>query len=110
MEIFDQELGEIQLPDGIRFIMRRNLVRADEMKQSRQQKYQALTDFVEKLNTYLQEHPRAEISVAERKAKAKSKQLKIHEWTVIESCERTLIVIKILNNFRMLKSAMAVMY
>jgi hypothetical protein len=38
MGLFDQELGEVQLPEGLRLVLRRNPVRADEMKRSRQSK------------------------------------------------------------------------
>ena len=92
--LFDQPLGEVQLPEGLRLVLRRNPVRADEMKRSRQRKYQALLHFIAEQNRYLLEHSRAKTAVAERKVKAKSKQLKIDEWAVASSAGRTLALAK----------------
>ncbi len=92
--VFDQELGEVQLQEGLRFVLRRNPVRAEEIRQSRARKYQVLLTFVEEQNGYLLEHPRAKKSVAERKIKAKSKTLKIDKWTIVSSERRTMTVSK----------------
>ena len=40
-------------------------------------------------NQYLQEHPRARSSVAQRKVEAKAKKLKIDEWVVVNCQQRT---------------------
>ena len=92
--LFDQELGEVQLHEGLRLVLRRNPVRADEMKRSRQRKYQALLEFIAEQNRYLLEHSRAKTAVAERKVKDKRKQLKMDEWTVVSSEGRTITVAK----------------
>ena len=94
IDLFDQEVAEVQLQDGLRLVLRRNPQRADEMKRSRQRKYQALLEFVAQQNRYLLEHARAKQAVAERKVVDKRTQLKIDEWTVV-SCEgRTITVAK----------------
>lgn len=92
--LFDQELAELQLPEALRLILRRNPTRAEEIKQSRNRKYQALLTFVEERNNYLQEHARAKIAVAKRKIKAKSKQLKIDQWTIVSSKGRSMSLSK----------------
>jgi len=92
ISLFDQELGEVQLHEGLRLVLRRNPLRADELKQSRQRKYQALLKFVMEQNRYLLEHPRAKQTVAERKVLSKCKQLKIDEWTVVSAEGRTITV------------------
>ena len=92
--LFDQELAELQLPEALRLILRRNPTRAAEIKQSRNRKYQALLTFVEERNNYLQEHARAKIAVAKRKIKAKSKQLKIDQWTIVSSKGRSMSLSK----------------
>ena len=69
--LFDQEVGEVQLPEGVRLVLRRNPLRAEEMKRSRQSKYQTLRKFIAEQNRYLQEHSRAKTTVAERKVKPK---------------------------------------
>jgi transposase len=92
--LFDQELGEVQLPEGLRLVLRRNPLRAEEMKRSRQSKYQTLVKFIAEQNRYLREHARAKPSVAERKVKAKSEQLKIDAWVAVSCEERTLTLAK----------------
>lgn len=92
--LFDQELGELQLQDAPRLILRRNPVRAEEIKRSRKSKYRSLLGFVEEQNRYLQEHARAKVGVANRKIEAKSKQLKIDQWTMVLSKGRSLSLSK----------------
>ncbi len=77
--LFDQELCEMKLQEALRLIVRRNPIRAEEIKQSRERKYQALFAFVEEQNRYLQEHARAKAAVAKRKINAKGKRLKIDQ-------------------------------
>ena len=50
--LFDQELGELQLQEALRLILRRNPIRAEEIKQSRARRYQALVTFVEEQNSH----------------------------------------------------------
>ena len=94
LSLFDQELGEVQLDEGVRFVLRRNPVRAEEIKQSRDDKYQSLLKLVEQQNGYLREHPRAKPSTAERKIEHKSKKLRIDGWTCVSCEERTLLLSK----------------
>ena len=94
ISLFDQELGEVQLQEGLRLVLRRNPLRADEMKRSRQRKYQALLEFIAEQNRYLLEHSRAKEAVAERKVNDKRKQLKMDAWTVVTSEMRTITVKK----------------
>jgi len=59
LELFDNELAEIETTDGIRYVMRRNPQRALEIEKTRQEKLENITDAVSKQNTYLQEHNKA---------------------------------------------------
>jgi len=88
LSFFDHGLGEIQIDDGIRYVLRRNPERTREIRQSRESKYQALRFFVEKQNKYLIESPKAKLSVAERKINDKSVKLKIDKWVIVSSSER----------------------
>jgi len=92
--LFDQDLAEVQLQESFRLILRRNPIRAEEIKQSRARKYQALLRFVAEQNRYLQEHGRAKASVAKRRITAKSKQLKIDQWTIVSSQRRSMSLSK----------------
>lgn len=92
--LFDEALGEVQVSDGLRYVLRRNPARAEEIKQSREEKYRSLGEAVEEQNRYLREHPRATTEVARRKIEAKSQRLKIHEWVIVSLQERTISLSK----------------
>ena len=92
--LFDQELCELKLQEALRLILRRNPIRAEEIQQSRNRKYQALLKFVEEQNRYLQEHARAMAAVAKRKIKAKGKRLKIDQWTIVSFKGRSISLSK----------------
>lgn len=88
--LFDEELGELQLDEAVRLILRRNPIRAEEIQQTRRSKYQALRTLVEKKNRYLQEHPRAQVAVAERTIRAKQLKLRIDQWAIVSSEARSI--------------------
>ena len=69
--------------DGIRYILRRNPVRAEKCAASRRDKLHTLERFIEKKNNYLQEHPRSHIKVATRHANELCEKLRIKEWVEI---------------------------
>jgi transposase len=94
MSLFDQELAEVQLQEGPRYVLRRNPTRAAEIKRARAEKYQCLCEVVEEQNRYLHEHPRATVEVARRKIETKSRQLKIDPWTLVSAQDRSLGVSK----------------
>ena len=79
LELFDQVLAEVQASNGIRYVLRRNPARAAEMQRVREDKYRTLGQQVEEHNRYLQEHPRATLTVGRRQLEAKSQRLKIHD-------------------------------
>lgn len=78
--LFDQELAEVDSDEGIRYVLRRNPLRTQEVQISRENKFRALRDEVEKQNLYLKEHSRADTEVALRKAFEKTEQLKLSGW------------------------------
>ena len=88
--LFDQALAEVQVEDDLRYVLRRNPSRGEEIKRNREDKYQTLRRAVEQQNSYLQEHPRATLDVARRKIERKSEKLKIDKWVVVSSQERTI--------------------
>jgi hypothetical protein len=90
--LFDQVVAEVQMSDGLRYVLRRNPIRAKEIQRAREDKYRALCQVLEEQNRYLQEHPRAAVEVAQRKLQAKSQQLKIDAWVILIAQERTLSV------------------
>ncbi len=85
MSLFDQELAEVESNDGLRYILRRNPVRAQEIQFSREDKFCALQDEVQDQNRYLAEHPGASVKVAFRDAGKRCAQLKL------DGCVRLLL-------------------
>ncbi len=77
MELFDEQVAEVTTNNGLRYVLRRNPTRAAEMVETRQSKYAALEQLVKEQNTYLAEHPRASVAVAQRKVEAKWKKLRL---------------------------------
>lgn len=83
MSLFDQELAEVESNDGIRYILRRNPVRAQEIQFSREDKFRALQNEVLAQNQYLAEHSRASIEVAFRDADKRCAQLKLDGYVTL---------------------------
>jgi transposase len=77
MDLFDEQIAEVTTDDGVRYVLRRNPTRADEMAETRRSKYESLGQFAREQNTYLDEHPRASVAVAQRKVEAKWKKLRL---------------------------------
>jgi len=97
MGLFEQKLAEIKTHEGLRYVLRRNPARAEEIKKSREDKLNALKKEIAKQNHYLKGHPRSEVKVAVRKVNARSKQLKISDWVLLSASERE-ITLAIDNN------------
>ena len=80
MALFDQDLAEVEASEGIRYVLRRNPVRAAEVAQVRQDKLESVQKEADKQNLYLAEHPRAQVEVARRKVREKIERLKLLGW------------------------------
>jgi transposase len=74
--LFDENLGERE-HDGIRYVFRRNPVRARELQDSRQQRVDKACRYAEKLSAALEVSPRKSAEVAQRHLTDKIVQLKI---------------------------------
>ena len=90
--LFDEHLTEVLEADGVRYILRRNPIRADEIARSREEKYQRLAHAVEVANRYLIEHPRARPDVALRKLRERAQRLHIEAWVSLTHQDRTLLL------------------
>ena len=77
--MFDTELCEVK-DAGVRYVLRRNPVRAEEMAESRLSKMRSVEGFIGKQNVYLRDHPKASASKMLEKVKAKLKSLRIDTW------------------------------
>ncbi|MGC1951947.1 MAG: IS1634 family transposase [Gammaproteobacteria bacterium] len=94
VELFDPVVAEVQMSDGLRYVLRRNPTRAKELQRAREDKYQRLCQVLAEQNRYLRQHPRATIAVAQRKLQEQSRQLKIDDWIILTTQQRTLSVSK----------------
>jgi hypothetical protein len=94
MELFDQELAEVLTEEGIRYVLRRNPVRAQEVRDTRHAKLATLQAQVAKQNQYLTDHPRANAQGAVQKLVASAKKLRIADWVelILEDRSMTLTV------------------
>src|SRR5438132_5228374 len=64
LDLFDPELAEVLADEGIRYVLRRNPVRAKEVRDTRHAKLVTLQALVAKHNQYLTDHPRANVQGA----------------------------------------------
>jgi hypothetical protein len=90
MDLFDQELAEVLADEGIRYVLRRNPVRAQEVRDTRDAKLTTLQGLVAKHNQYLADHPRANVQGAWQKLVARAKILRIADWVELIITERTM--------------------
>jgi Transposase DDE domain len=90
MDLFDQELAEVLAEEGLRYVLRRNPVRAQEIQDTRHAKLATLQAHVAKQNQYLTAHPRAHAQGALQKLVARAEKLRIADWVELTLEERTL--------------------
>ena len=90
MDLFDQEVAEVLADEGIRYVLRRNPVRAQEMRDTRHAKLATLQDQVAKQNHYLTDHPRANAQGALQKLVAKAEKLRLADWVELTLAERVM--------------------
>jgi len=87
--LFDEDVFEVE-DNGIRYILRRNPLRAEEINESRISKRSSVERVVNKKNKYLREHARAKVETAIKDVTKKIVQLKIDKWLRVISEGRTL--------------------
>src|SRR5438094_2214997 len=90
MDLFDHELAEVLTDEGIRYVLRRNPVRAQEVRDTRHAKLATLQAQVAKHNQYLADHPRAHVPGALQKLVARAKTLRLSDWVELTVEERTI--------------------
>ena len=80
--------------EGIRYVLRRNPMRAQEVRDTRHAKLAKLQALVAKQNQYLTDHPRANAQGAVQKLVASAKKLRIADWVelTVEKRSMTLTV------------------
>ena len=88
MELFGAEICEVR-EEGVRYVLRRNPLRAEQMAASRAAKQACVERLCERLNGYLREHPRARVETAAKRVQAKIEQLKIAPWLEVKAQGRS---------------------
>ena len=92
LELFDKDIVEVKQEDGTRYILRRNPIRAKEIKNNRDSKTDYLTELTKKENLYLKEHKKAKPEVSLRKLEEKISKLKLKAIISTELEGRNIIV------------------
>jgi hypothetical protein len=87
--LFDEKVCEIE-DSGVRYILRRNPLRAEEIAKTRLSKRQYIEKFIEERNGYLSEHPRANVSTAIKEVNNKIESRKIDKWLKVKVKDRIL--------------------
>jgi len=90
LEIFDKDLIEVE-HENLRYILRRNPIREEELTNILNNKIDILKDFVSSQNSYLTEHSKAQVDVALRKINEKANKLKIEKYISITAENRMFI-------------------
>lgn len=92
LDLFDKDIVEVSGKDGIRYILRRNPIRAEEIKNNRESKIEHIVEFIKARNLYLKEHKKAKSEVALRKVEDKISRLKLKTIVSTELKGRNIIV------------------
>jgi len=93
MELFDDSVAEItSTEETVRYILRRNPRRAEELQANRQSKQASLEALLGDKNTYLEKRPKAQAAVALKDVQARAAKLKIDDWVRIEAQGRKLVL------------------
>lgn len=90
LELFDEELAEVFPQEGLRYVLRRNPVRAAERASARKSKLEVIKACVAKRNEYLKRHPKAKAAVALCAVAQRAQRLKIRPWIRLEEQQREL--------------------
>jgi Transposase DDE domain len=94
LDLFDETLAEITTEEGLRYILRRNPHRAEEIAASREDKYQRLCKAAVDYNHYLSAHPRARVEVALRLLENRRQKLCLAPWVKLSIEGREIRVAK----------------
>ena len=92
MELFTEELFEVEY-DKIRYVLRRNPVRAEELEETRKSKMKKVELLIEEKNRYLDEHRRSSETVAVRIVNELISRLKLSDFLSVSGSDRILTLV-----------------
>ncbi|MDY6973810.1 MAG: IS1634 family transposase [Thermodesulfobacteriota bacterium] len=90
-DLFTEDVCEVE-ENGIRYILRRNPLRAEQISLTRQRKYEAVQKLCMERNKYLAEHPKASVDAAMKKVISKIKKLRCEKWLFATVQQRVIAV------------------
>lgn len=90
-EFFTERVCEVE-NRGVRYILRRNPIRADQISMTRQAKHAAVEEFSRERSKYLAEHCKASVGAALKKVMAKIKRLKCDKWLLATASQRVITI------------------
>ncbi len=90
MGLFDQELAEVVGTDGVRYVLRRNPIRAADMAASREGKFHSLQAMMDRENIYLEAHAKADVNKAVSRVTARCRKLRLDAWVNVEAQGRVI--------------------
>ncbi len=79
MDLFEDSLAEV-VHENVRYIIRRNPMRQEEIEQTREAKLSRIAALVAERNAYLTDHQKADPDIAERDINRHIAHLKMHAW------------------------------
>ena len=91
MDLFDKVVCEVQ-QGSVRYVLRRNPVRAEQMAQSRLARAEVIASFAKTRTEHLEKHPRAQPDAALKKVIHKIERLKLGKWLTATLQDRTVRV------------------
>jgi len=89
LDLFDKDICEVE-DEGVRYILRRNPIRAEELDKNRLSKRKKIEQLKEQKNLYLKEHLRAKVATGIKEITGKITQLKVDKWLRVQSKDRVL--------------------
>lgn len=90
-ELFDETVCEVQ-DESIRYVLRRNPVRAEQIAMTRLSKNEAIERLAKEHTQYLTDHPRASAEKACTKVLARIRKLKADKWLKVSEENRAITV------------------
>ena len=92
-DLFTEQVCEVE-DKGVRYVLRRNPLRAEQIAETRETKLASVRKTAEKRLRYLAEHPRADAQKALAKVAAKIKKLKADKWLSATEANRVISINK----------------
>lgn len=96
MGLFDEKLAEVfDQEEGLRYILRRNPHRAEEMEWTRESKLCKVKNKLSWANTYLLEHPRAKVETQVKNLRNYVGKLKLNDYVEVQVQVQVQVKVKV---------------